>query len=311
MDGRRSRRDVSSRSRRMDLLLSELFALRNASRSRSRSRSRSPLARNPSPPARSSPAPASSTPPHPPPPPPMASPTYPLIDLADDTVELEVSQVLLDEMQGGDNDPSERRQRPPANLIQVTAVDNGRSVTINAPEDDIGVSVLNVLNAANAEQLFPQDPSDEANASAGGGSQADPPAATATASGRPTQSRSMASPPVQPVQLVKHMDKKKVFVDLNASGLEVQNALTKRMIYSLDFNLGDVKRKFNFYNPCNSYQVGKCDHPDFSHTSRGRPNGRWFSHICAICWCRAKLPFHHNLATCPYAVTTLDNTQQP
>ena len=99
---------------------------------------------------------------------------------------------------------------------------------------------------------------------------------------------------------------------MTATGHQIQMALSRQVIHSLDYNLGEVKRKFNFYTPCHSYQVGKCDHPDFSYPSRNRPNGRFFSHICMICWVRAKLPFHHNLATCPFTVTSLDNiTQNP
>ena len=337
MDGRRSRREVSPRSRRMDLLWTELIALRNADRSRSRS----PRARNPSPPTMPPSAAASTTPPPPSPPPPaamhtrpsMASPAYhapaspQLIDLGDDTVELSVSPGLMAEMQGGQNDPSDRGQRPPVNIIQVTAFDNGRSVSINAPENDIGVSVLNVLNSANATQVISQESSAVTNMRAGGASLG----ADSTAnSGRPTQvgatppnndptrepsiqnpGRSVITVPSEPVQLVKHTDKQKVFIDPSSSGLEVQNSLTRRMIYDVDYNLGEVKKKFNFYTPCNNYQVGKCDQPDFSHPSRSRPNGRLFTHICQICWVRAKLPFHHNLLTCPFAVTTLDNTQHP
>ena len=273
----------------------------------------------------------------------MTGTSPPLIDLVadDDVVQIEVEPDLQAEMQVGNaSDPpqagstsnplqtvSTSNPLQPGNsggsgdTLQVTAYDNGRHVTISAPHDNIGEAVLNVLNAANADQvLSPADPQAPAHLGGAHGPPPLPPTATLVPaslrpSGAPSTSNhpsgatlEVTNGPLPAVQLVRHNDSDKVYVNLALSGHQVQQSLTRAIIYALDFNLGEVKRKFNFHIPCHNYNVGKCDNPNFGHTSANRPNGRWYSHICMVCWVRAKLPFHHNLSTCPFVVTSLDNT---
>ena len=272
-----------------------------------------------------------------------------------------------------------REDQPPADrptgagqIIQVTAFDNGRAVTITTPDDTVGTSVLNVLNSKNASLVMSDNtpmtttgPKGTSGDPVAGGSgltgptttaaTLPPPAGPSTLSrGSPTQVVRMVGPshhlatspnsdplwatsnqvrgghgwltasspppttsspqmfgPLPAVQLVRHHNQIKLYVNPGANGPDLQRALNLDLILNLDFSLGDVKRNFKAYIPCNNYQVGRCDNPNFSHPSYTQPNGRWYSHICKICYVRSRLPFHHNVSTCPFAITTLDNTTLP
>ena len=395
----RHRRGSEDETRRVDLLLDELFRLTGRSRarsstpprrvrSRSSTRSRSPRtrsrsntrspsresARNSSPPPPPPPH-ASSVPPPPPPPASLRRPTPPLIDLDDDddSVQLSVSPALEAEMRA--DQPPADRPLGAGEIIQVTAVDNGRVVNINTPRDMIGTSVLNVLNSTNASLVMstsanPPSPTTgppqgtSGTQAAGVSSLTEPPATSSTSppacpsaparnpqtqvvrmvgpilphhlaaspNNNPIRANSLqvrgglgrqsapsppstSSPqvygPLPAVQLVRHLGQIKVYVNPGANGHDLQRALNQNLIYKLDFSLGEVKRNFSAYIPCNNYQVGRCDNPNFSHPSPTQPNGRWYSHICKLCYVRARLPFHHNISTCPFALNNLENTTPP
>lgn len=353
-DDTRRARDV-----RFDLLLDEIIRLRQSDRARARSRSRSPLPRNPSPPP-----PPPATPPPSTSAPAAAAPE--LIQLSDDDdVQIHASPALISEMQGHDTQenspaPAAQPDQEGDQIIQVTAYDNGRLVTINTPADNVGTSVLNVLNAQDSHLVMsdhpPRDitqgpsydtriglssraarnratqpninPPRETLRVGGGGPR--PPTPNPRAShptraarylatppnsnpirGTPQMGGSGANPPTLPqfgpmpaAHLVRYHDDIRVWVNPDANGSDVQRALSQSLIYQLHFSLGDVKRAFGTYLPCNNYQVGTCNWSDFSHPSHSHPFGRWFTHICRICYIRAKLPFHHNLSTCPFVSRT-------
>ena len=335
-DDTRRARDV-----RFNLLLDELMRLRESDRARARSRSRSPLPRNPSPPPppAATPRPSTSA---------AAAVNPELIQLSDDddsSVQIHASPALISELQGydtQDNPPASSAQpdQEGDQIIQVTAYDNGRSVTINAPADNVGTSVLNVLNAKDANLVMSDHPPRDItqgpsyDSRSGPSSRAarnratqpninpigetsrarhlaTPPNSNPRIRGTPQVGGGGANPPTPPLfgpmpaaHLVRYHDDIRVWVNPDANGSDVQRALSQNLIYQLTWNLGYVKRAFFTYYPCNNYQVGTCDWSDFSHPSHSHPNGRWFTHICRICYTRSKLPFHHNLSTCPFVSRT-------
>ena len=212
--------------------------------------------------------------------------------------------------------------------LTVTAVDNGRVCVVteraNADLDDIGSSVLNAFNSVNADAILsrhanPINP-DSNSANGGGGV---PPLAPPAPPGPvpPPQSLNWApslvhnqgmgsqdgpvyGPNLPAVCEVYQSGQRKIFLNPTSSNFALQRGCSQRWMTNwTGFREAYIKSRFSNLTPCNRYQRGFCNNPNFAHPSANRPMGQHYYHICKVCYAASRLPFHHNALSCPFTTT--------